>query len=158
MLKYTGTLICFREIPDKVTLAINISNCPNHCIGCHSPYLRNDIGTELTDYELFNLVDSNDGINCICFMGEGRDIPRLVEIMALLKLEYPKIETALYTGSDEFDETIFNGTLDYLKIGHYDDKYGPLDKETTNQRLYHIVDGKRVDITSLFWRKPMYEQ
>lgn len=158
MIKYVQTIIGFREIPDKVTLCINISNCPNHCIGCHSPELRQNIGTELSNDELYKLVDCNDGINCICFMGEGRDMPRLAEVISLLKVKYPKIETALYTGSDEFDESIFNGTLDYIKVGHYDEKYGPLDKETTNQRLYRIVDGKREDITQLFWRKQLWQQ
>ena len=153
MLKYTTYEIVFREIPNKVTLAINISNCPHHCPGCHSQYLREDIGTELTDNELFRILDENSGINCICFMGTGRDIERMSKLVSLVKDKY-NILTALYTGSDEFDETIFNGKLDYLKIGHYNEKLGPLDKETTNQRLYQIVDGKRHDITSLFWKKP----
>ena len=153
MLKYTQTLVAFREIPDRITLAINISNCPNHCIGCHSPELRCDIGTELTNEEVIKLIESNNGINCICFMGEGRDIKRLSEIIKLVKIKYPYLETALYTGSDEFDETIFKGNLDYLKIGHYDDKYGPLDKETTNQRMYKLKNGVREDITHLFWKK-----
>ena len=152
MLKYTDYEVVFREIPDKVTLAINISNCPNHCIGCHSPELRKNIGVELTNDELFRILKENDGINCICFMGEGRDIERLTEILKLLKETYPSMETGLYTGSDEFDETVFEGNLDYLKIGHYDDEYGSLDKKTTNQRMYRLKDGNREDITHRFWK------
>ena len=30
MLKYANYDIVFQEVPDEVTLAINISNCPNH--------------------------------------------------------------------------------------------------------------------------------
>jgi anaerobic ribonucleoside-triphosphate reductase activating protein len=152
MLKYTEYEIGFREIPNKVTLLINISNCPNHCVGCHSPELRTNIGTELTNDEFLRILKENDGVNCICFMGEGRDLPRLIEIIKLSKETQPFLETALYTGSDEFDETVFEGKLNYLKIGHYDDKYGPLDKPTTNQRLYRLVDGRRDDITELFWK------
>ena len=152
MVKFTDTMVCFREIPNKVTLAINISNCPNHCIGCHSPELRGNIGTELTNDELFRLLEENSDINCVCFMGEGRDIPRLSEIFKLIKETYPLLEIGLYTGSDEFDETVFGGSLDYLKIGHYDSKYGALDKETTNQRMYKITDEGRKDITYLFWK------
>jgi len=151
MLKYTDSLVAFREVPDKITLAINISNCPNHCVGCHSPELRNNIGTELTDDELEKLIVENAGINCVCFMGEGRDINRLSQLISLVKDKY-NLLTALYTGSDEFDESVFNGKLDYLKVGHYDEKYGPLDKNTTNQRMYRLLDNKRLDITSLFWR------
>lgn len=39
MLKYVNTDIVFQEFPDEVTLAINLSNCPCHCPGCHSSYL-----------------------------------------------------------------------------------------------------------------------
>lgn len=152
MLKYTEYEVGFREIPNKVTLLINISNCPNHCVGCHSPELRTNIGTELTNDEFLRILKENDGVNCVCFMGEGRDLQRLIEIIKLSKETQPFLETALYTGSDEFDETVFEGKLNYLKIGHYDDKYGPLDKPTTNQRLYCLVDGHRNDITELFWK------
>jgi hypothetical protein len=50
--------------------------------------------------------------------------------------------------------------LDYVKVGPYIEMYGPLNKETTNQRLYHIehfensdAEFKIVDITDSFWRK-----
>lgn len=152
MLKYTDSQIVFREVPDKVALAINISNCPNHCTGCHSPELRKNIGMELTDEELDRLITENDGINCVCFMGEGRDIARLSHLISLVKDKYG-ISTCLYTGSDEFDESVFNGKLDFIKIGHYDEKFGPLNKETTNQRMYRLEGGKRVDVTSWFWKK-----
>lgn len=158
MLKYTDYEVVFREIPNKVTLAINISNCPNHCPGCHSPELRKDIGTELTDNELFRILDENKGINCVCFMGAGRDIPRLSEILGKLKEKFPFLETGLYTGADEFDESVFNGNLNYLKIGRYDEKLGPLNKKTTNQRLYRLVDGHRCDITELFWGSPIEKE
>lgn len=48
MVKYTDSQVTFREIPDEITLCINISGCPNHCEGCHSSYLAEDIGTKLT--------------------------------------------------------------------------------------------------------------
>lgn len=153
MLKYTQYDVVFREIPDRVTLAINISNCPNNCPGCHSPYLRKDIGKELTEEELDRLIKENDGINCICLMGEGKDINRLVEVFKLIKEKYPNLETGLYTGSDEFNYSVFDGCLDYIKIGHYDEKLGPLNKKTTNQRMYKLNKDKTIeDITYKFWR------
>ena len=36
MLKYVNHDIVFQEFPDEVTLAINLSCCPNGCTGCHS--------------------------------------------------------------------------------------------------------------------------
>ena len=52
MLKYTTAEVTFREIPDEITLCINISNCPIHCADCHSKELWGDIGTELSFDEL----------------------------------------------------------------------------------------------------------
>ena len=52
MLKYTDYDIVFQEIPDEVTLAINLSNCPNRCKGCHSPYLQQNVGEALTEENL----------------------------------------------------------------------------------------------------------
>lgn len=48
--------VVFAEVPDEVTLAINISNCPCQCKGCHSSYLAQDIGTELTFNEVRKLI------------------------------------------------------------------------------------------------------
>ena len=54
MLKYVPqmTSVVLEEIPDRVTLAVDISNCPGHCEGCHSPFLREDIGEPLTAAQL----------------------------------------------------------------------------------------------------------
>ena len=51
MIKYKDYYVVFEEIPDKITLAVNITNCQNRCIGCHSPELRENIGKELTTDE-----------------------------------------------------------------------------------------------------------
>lgn len=77
MLKYVGYDIVFREIPDETTLAINISNCPCHCPGCHSSYLSEDIGEPLTITRIEKLINENKGITAICFMGGDND-PKLI--------------------------------------------------------------------------------
>ena len=56
MLKFVGYDIVFQEIPDETTLAINLSLCPNRCKGCHSPYLREDRGEELTVEALDKMI------------------------------------------------------------------------------------------------------
>ena len=48
MIKYKETQVTFSEVPDEISLCINISNCPHRCKGCHSPYLQEDVGYELT--------------------------------------------------------------------------------------------------------------
>ena len=70
MLKYVDAVVTFSEIPDEITLCLNISNCPCKCPGCHSKYLWEDIGDKLTKTAIQDLMTSNrGGITCICFMG-----------------------------------------------------------------------------------------
>ena len=69
MLKYTTNLVTFSEVPDEISLCINISNCPHHCPSCHSPELRGDIGEPLTETVIEDLLTSNRGVTCVCFMG-----------------------------------------------------------------------------------------
>ena len=56
MLKYTTYDIVFQEFPDEVTLAVNLSLCPNGCPGCHSSYLQGDLGEELTSFLVIDLL------------------------------------------------------------------------------------------------------
>ena len=59
MLKYYNAMVVFEEIPDEITLAINITNCPCKCPGCHSKFLWDDNGTELTVEVLHKLIKEN---------------------------------------------------------------------------------------------------
>lgn len=93
MVKYVETLIGFREFPKEVALCINISGCPNHCVGCHSAYLAEDIGTELTKEELEKLINNNTGISCIGFMGGDQDPAYINELSRFVKLHFFGIKT-----------------------------------------------------------------
>lgn len=57
MLRFHNYDIVFQEIPYEVTLAINISGCPNRCKGCHSPHLWNDIGKVLDESSIAVLME-----------------------------------------------------------------------------------------------------
>lgn len=159
MVKYYSTSVVFEEIPDEVTLAIEITNCQGHCEGCHSPWLREDIGEELTPGILNRLIDENDGITCVCFMGEGNDIDGLLELAKIV--DKRGLAAALYSGRTNIDEKL-GEVFTYIKEGPYIERLGPLNKETTNQRLYKVYrtisyDGKLDlefnDITYKFWKR-----
>ena len=164
MIKYVNAEVVFEEIPDEVTLAINISNCQNRCDGCHSPELRCDIGDELTEERLGKLISENDGITCVCFMGEGNDSDALQKLISYLKEHY-EYKAALYSGRNNVDEDFYWDKLDYLKIGPYKAECGPLNTPTTNQRLYCAININKainvggkwrshwVDITEKFWKR-----
>ena len=51
MVRYHNFDIVFAEIPCETTLAINITNCPNRCRGCHSLHLQADMGRVLDEAE-----------------------------------------------------------------------------------------------------------
>lgn len=154
MIKYKPdtTQIVFEEVPDEVSLAIEITNCQGHCVGCHSPWLREDIGEELTPDKLFGLIEKNKGITCVCFMGEGKDPEALKKLAMGVRVRYPHIKTALYSGRTEV-EPEYDSFFDYIKVGPYIPEKKALNFKTTNQRLYEITDEGRKDITSKFWKK-----
>ncbi len=140
MLKYTNYNIVFQEIPDHVTLAINISNCPNRCKGCHSPYLREDIGEILNKESLDMIVEKYKGaITCVCFMGGDSD-PCMVEQLSLHIRDKTnnQLKTAWYSGKENFPDTCIPTSFDYVKLGPYIQELGGLNSPTTNQRLYSI--------------------
>ena len=98
MIKYVETFIGLREVPDEIALCINISGCPNHCEGCHSSYLAEDIGTELTFEELEKLIKQNSGISTICFMGGDNDHESLVQLCREIRQLWPHLKLAMYSG------------------------------------------------------------
>ena len=152
MLKYVDTLIGFREVPDEISLCINISNCPCHCKGCHSAYLAEDVGNNLDLQVLTTLIDSNKGITCVCIMGGDIDPSEVGDIAQDIKEYYPGLKVAWYSGRQELSEDINLEWFDYLKLGPYIEELGPLTSKTTNQRFYKVSDGELVDITNKFWK------
>jgi len=134
-MKYTTYDIVFREIPDEVTLAINLSNCPFRCENCHSLELQRDSGEELTSKTLTDLITQNPGITCVCFMGGDRS---LIELKALSRAAAKHtIKRAWYSGRSELPKEMLT-YFDYIKVGPYLKERGPLDSGTTNQRLYRV--------------------
>lgn len=151
-MKYLNAEVTFREFPDEISLCINITNCPFHCKGCHSPELWENIGIELTKQELAKLIESNKGITLVGFMG---GVPSLINTYAqFIKNEYPNLKVGWYWGGDSIPNEI-RGSLnfDYIKIGPYKEEFGGLDNPNTNQRMYQITRNGLIDITSKFYEQ-----
>ena len=150
MLKVASFDIVFQEIPGEVTLALNLSNCPCHCPGCHSPHLAEDIGEEVNEELLDDLTGRYKGlITCVAFMGGDAEPEEVARWAAYLK--DGGLSTAWYSGRMNMpkDEKAF----DYVKLGPYIEALGGLKSEKTNQRLYKREDDSWIDITSVFWKK-----
>lgn len=160
------------EVPDEISLCLNVSNCPYACCGCHTPMLQEDRGNNLED-ALPNLLSYYKGrISCVCFMGEGNDMEALARCLLLCKRA--GVNTAVYTGSTltewrvktawPFTKALFSDSAgatlgdaplapDYLKTGRYEKEKGPINSPSTNQRMFLRNGNKWEDITEKFWRK-----
>ena len=150
-MKFVGFDIVFQEIPDEVTLTINISNCPNRCTGCHSPHLMEDTGEILDENVLSKLLEKyGDAITCICFMG-GDSSPEEVLKLAKFVRQFHK-KTAWYSGSSKLYEDAQH-CFDYIKLGKYIEALGGLNSSTTNQRFYRIENEMMIDITNKFYKQ-----
>lgn len=163
MTKYVDYDIVFQEVPGEVSLALNISNCPFNCEGCHSPHLRENIGRNVLE-DLPILLKKYEGmITCVLFLGTGTDIGSFHQCVDLCKNHGLKV--AIYTGDDledihhdELSLFWFAGYYhlpDYLKIGPYKKELGGLSSPSTNQRMYrwNAQTYGYDDITSMFWNK-----
>ncbi len=157
MIKYVPemTSVVVEEIPDRLALAIEISNCRGNCVGCHSPFLQKDIGEELDEETIDGLVADNFGIDCFLFLGEGRDQESLLRLAAHVRSL--GLKAALYSGRDKVEDEVFLA-FDYVKVGPYVEKLGPLDARTTNQRLYRVTRDASggyslEDLTPRFWHR-----
>lgn len=151
MLKYYNYDIVFSEIPDEVTLAINISGCPNHCKGCHSPWLWDDIGEPLNEQSLTLLLEPYaPAVTCICFMGGDADSKEVEALAKYIHQQYPSLKTGWYSGRQELPASIDIHAFNYLKLGPYKESQGGLKSPVTNQRLYKIhSDGQKEQISLL---------
>ena len=144
MLKYVNTGIVFQEIPDEVTLAINISNCPCHCPGCHSHYLWDDIGLPLDTNAIDDFLDQyGTDITCLSFMGGDADPAAVNQLAQYIHEIYPQFKVAWYSGRTVLSAQVNKTDFDYIKIGPYIKHLGGLKSPTTNQRLYRL----REDLT-----------
>lgn len=153
-LKYLGYSVVFQEVPDEVTLAINISGCPHKCEGCHSKYLWEYEGNYISD-DLDDLIKKYNGlITCVCFMGGDQNQKELTDL--LITVHKYGLKAALYTGRDFMGDLHIRvlGNLDYCKIGHYDSNCGGLDNPNTNQVMlkWDWKTNQWNDITHKFWK------
>jgi anaerobic ribonucleoside-triphosphate reductase activating protein len=139
MIKYVpeDTSVCFAEIKLEISLGLNLSCCPHRCPGCHSSYLQKDIGEELTTDVIDDLINKNQGITCILFLGGDNDKLTLVRLAKHITDNYDLL-VGWYSGESELDLNEYGRYFDYIKVGPYIESLGPLNSPTTNQRLYYI--------------------
>ena len=151
MLKcYSYDIVC-QEIPDEISLAVNISCCPNRCPGCHSPWLWSDEGEDMSEDMLSCLIGKySAALTCFCFMGGDAEPFEIMRLARWIRQTWPGIKTAWYSGKESLPEGFDVNVLDYLKLGPYIEALGGLKSSDTNQRLYKI--GPDGEMTRIFIR------
>ena len=156
MLKYKGFAVVFQEVPDEISLAINICGCTHRCPDCHSQFLWDDDGQPLMAdfHDLLNRY--RPYISCICFMGGDQNQS---ELEMLCKIAHADgFKTCLYTAyfMSDLIKPLLN-ELDYVKVGRFIKEKGPLTNPNTNQKMYRKSTSGNVDtwldITDRFWAK-----
>lgn len=140
------------EIPKEKSLVIYISECQNRCLGCHTPFLHYKYGDRLIDNfeDIFYLY--YDYFDVLCLLGEGKcGIEEKNEINYYCEFAHKYFKKfALYSGRDcEIEDWMKN--FDYVKLGAYKEKFGPLTSKNTNQVLYKKSKDRFINITSIFW-------
>lgn len=141
MVRFFNYDIVFAEIPDEVTMAINLTGCPNRCPGCHSAHLQKEIG-EVLDFGSLDIIlrPYASAVTCVCFMGGDASPEDVNALAAYVKSAYPSLKTGWYSGKEEIAPGISKSNFDYIKLGPWIEERGPLSSPSTNQRLYK-VDG-----------------
>lgn len=154
MLKYINSDIVFQEFPDEVTLAINLSNCPCRCPGCHSTFLWKDVGESLTvDAVDVMLQSGNDRLTCLGIMGGDAEPDAVNALAKEVRERHPELKIGWYTGRTMIANQIEKENFDYIKVGPYIRHLGGLDSRKTNQRMYRVGEnGSLEDITNRFWQ------
>ena len=152
MLRLVSYDIVFQEIPGEVTLALNISGCPNRCPGCHSPHLQENAGEPLDEGLLAGLLKTyGRSVTCVCFMGGDADPVEVERLSLFVRAETGNhLKTAWYSGKQDFPAACSWESFDFVKLGPYVERLGGLDGPGTNQRFYRIKNGEFSDITKSF--------
>ena len=151
-MKYDSYLVTFTEVPDEISLCLNLSNCPFHCKNCFEPWLREDRGNKLDIEALEDLISKHSHISCICYMGGDANYKDLYDLTIAFKFKYPRMKFAMYSGAAQMNDLMAE-CLDYYKVGPFIPEKGPLNNPGTNQRFYIKEQNDWRDITYRFQMK-----
>lgn len=149
------TGITFQELPNMVSFYIQFGNCTIKCNGCHSSYLWEGVNS-VKYIELSNLIDKVykaklNGADAIILFGDINNRINIASYKELCIKLSELLPICVYSGADSLENSL--GDLDilnyitWIKLGHYDSKYGGLNSLTTNQHMYLISNGDLIDIT-----------
>jgi len=139
-MKYLSARTSFSSVKMEISVAIEITNCPHNCQGCHTPELQEDIGHEITPDNIMDILKPFMGFEdeplftCIAFMGGEQHTEEFISLVDRIKERFPSIKICLYTAANCVSSDI-QSRLDYLKVGKYVKELGGVDSPFTNQKF-----------------------
>jgi len=139
--------VLLQEIPNEISLSFLITGCRNSCPNCHSPHLHSNIGDNINMQTFKEIIlEYKDSITNVLFLG-GEHLQNELSLYCSY-VRSIGLKTAWYSGDDFFskNESLIN-SLNYYKIGRYDESKGGLSSPNTNQRLYEKKNNEWIDIT-----------
>lgn len=146
MLKYYSKIVVLQEVPGEISVSFAIAGCPHNCKNCSWANTINKLPQkELTDEKFIDQLNKYKGLaTCILFMGGNWEKEDLIKKLKMAK-KYG-FKTCLYTGDvlENVDNSILEN-LSYVKVGPYVETLGGLDKPTTNQRFYDLINKKTLN-------------
>ena len=148
MIRYAETRVTFEEVPDEITLCVNLTGCPYSCPGCHSPWMRDrNAGEPLTLDTIDRMIHNTPGVSCIVFMGGDSEPEDVLAKSKFVHDNFNTVKTCWYSGSvappaaGSDGSALSYDSLDYLKIGPWIKERGPLGSPDGNQRMYMKIYG-----------------
>lgn len=136
MLKFYDYAVTFAEFPDEISLSINISNCPGNCghvdengkfiLDCSEPWLLGDVGEELTESKIDELIAIHPDCTVFGLMGGDSDHNDVVRISNYIHTKYPNMKVGMYSGREFMNMKLLE-CLDLYKIGRWIMPEGPVE-------------------------------
>lgn len=159
MLKFYDVAVVMQEFPDEIALAVNITGCICNCSNCSEPWLRQDIGEELSNDKIDELINAHPDITVFGLMGGDSDYDDVVRIANYIHNNY-NIKVGMYSGRDQLNMKLLE-CLDYYKIGRWINPIGPVSEwhktsggviqfPWSNQLMFEKIDNNWVNITYKF--------
>lgn len=160
MLKFYDYAITFAEFPEEISLSINITGCVLNCAFCSEPWLKPDVGDELTSEKIDSLIAEHSDITVFGLMGGDNDHNDCIRVAKYIHENYPEIKVGMYSGRDFLNMDLAQH-LDYYKIGRWIMPEGPVEDwhktncgvlqfPWSNQLLFEKIDNKLVNVTYKF--------
>ena len=131
--------ITLNEVPNKVAVFVEFSNCHLKCEGCHSNHLHSDMfDGEKTDIKyILSYVEKqiDKGAEYIVLMGGDTNGVTKEDLYLLIGRLAEIAPVMLYSGLE--DTSILTDTnLTLLKTGGYIEELGGILSPTTNQKVF----------------------